>query len=180
MATGVAVGMVANEEVARDLVQEALLQAYLSLERLRDGRRFQSWLYGIVLNVCRSHLRDRKSNTLSLEDVAGGQRLPAAWAGAADPWELAEERELRRKVLEAVQALAPRDRYEIFVPRPFDPEAAAAIHAAREEARRFGESRVGTEHLLLAVLRQRRAAAHGCWGAWASSSTMLDRRRNRG
>ncbi|MBD0363622.1 MAG: hypothetical protein ICV55_12760, partial [Coleofasciculus sp. C3-bin4] len=52
-------GMVANEDVAQDLVQEAMLQAYLCLDRLQDDKRFQNWLYGIVLNVCRSHIRDR-------------------------------------------------------------------------------------------------------------------------
>ncbi|MGH2542180.1 MAG: RNA polymerase sigma factor, partial [Ardenticatenaceae bacterium] len=53
MAERVAMGMVSQIELARDLAQEAMLQAYLSLGSLRDDRRFQSWLYGIVLNVCR-------------------------------------------------------------------------------------------------------------------------------
>ncbi|GHP00123.1 hypothetical protein KSF_101700 [Reticulibacter mediterranei] len=45
---------VADEEVARELVQEALLQAYLSLQQLRDGSRFKNWFYGITLHVCQS------------------------------------------------------------------------------------------------------------------------------
>ncbi len=60
----VAAGMVGDRDLARDLAQEAMLQAYLSLDRLRDADRFGSWLYGIVLNVCRSHLRDQKASLL--------------------------------------------------------------------------------------------------------------------
>jgi RNA polymerase sigma factor (sigma-70 family) len=37
-----------------DIVQEAFLQAFLALKRLRDPDRFAGWLAGIVLNVCRS------------------------------------------------------------------------------------------------------------------------------
>src|SRR5947209_11832515 len=88
----VAIGMVANEEVARDLVQEALLQAYLSLRRLREAERFKSWLYGIVLNVCRSYLREQKGSFLSLHGDSGARRFdPLALAAeAADPCHVAE------------------------------------------------------------------------------------------
>jgi hypothetical protein len=41
--------MVGRVDIAQELVQEAFLQAYLSLDRLRDDDRFQSWLCGIVL-----------------------------------------------------------------------------------------------------------------------------------
>ena len=45
MGLRVARGVVRDDDTARDLAQEAMLQAYLSLGRLRDGARFQSWLY---------------------------------------------------------------------------------------------------------------------------------------
>jgi RNA polymerase sigma-70 factor (ECF subfamily) len=43
--------MVSRVDIAQELVQEAFLQAYLSLDRLRDDNRFQSWLCGIVLTL---------------------------------------------------------------------------------------------------------------------------------
>ena len=52
--------MIADEWVARELAQEAILQAYLSLNHLKDASRFKSWLYGITLNICRSYLRIRR------------------------------------------------------------------------------------------------------------------------
>src|SRR6266496_2263209 len=63
----VALGMVPNQAVAEELVQEAMLQAYLSLDHLREEASFASWLHGIVLNVCRNHLRHRKRDGLLWE-----------------------------------------------------------------------------------------------------------------
>jgi len=108
MARRVAVCMVSDDDVARELTQEAMLQAYLSLSHLRDDAAFKSWLYGIVLNICRSYLRDQRT-VLSWEDIAGGVRFGAVSFADAEPdpqW-AAEERELHRKVLEAVKALPP-------------------------------------------------------------------------
>jgi RNA polymerase sigma factor (sigma-70 family) len=42
---------------ADDAVQDAFLQAFLALDRLRDPGRFAGWLGGIVANVCRAQLR---------------------------------------------------------------------------------------------------------------------------
>jgi RNA polymerase sigma factor (sigma-70 family) len=61
MVRHIAGSMVANEESARELVQEALLQAYLSLDHLRDAVRFKSWLYGIYTQ-CLSQLYSRTEN----------------------------------------------------------------------------------------------------------------------
>jgi RNA polymerase sigma factor (sigma-70 family) len=45
----------ANE--AEDVVQEAFLAAFLGLKALRDADGFRPWIFGIVVNVCRSRLR---------------------------------------------------------------------------------------------------------------------------
>jgi RNA polymerase sigma factor (sigma-70 family) len=104
--------LIGNEDGAQDLAQEAMLQAYLSLDNLHDPARFKSWLCGIVLNVCRSHLRDRKIVSFSLEAIIGGlQFYPAPFSGAVvTPEKIAEERELYRIVLEAVNTLSAGDR----------------------------------------------------------------------
>jgi RNA polymerase sigma factor (sigma-70 family) len=112
MSKRVALGMVANEQVAKELAQEAMLQAYLSLNHLRDEGRFKSWLYGIVLNVCRSYLRDQKIDYFSWEAMRGGVRFEAIGFSslAPDPQEAAETRELHQLVLKAVNALSPKNR----------------------------------------------------------------------
>ncbi len=112
MARQVALGMVKREHLAKDLAQEALLQAYLSLNHLRQADRFKSWLYGIVLNVCRSYLRDQKVNFFSWEALQGGVRGEdfQRFDPLPDPQQVFEARELHRLVLEAINALSSKNR----------------------------------------------------------------------
>ena len=102
--------LIAVEEIARELAQEAIVQAYLSLDHLRDPVSFKSWLYGITLNVCRGYLRDQKGNVLSLESLIGGMRCDTVCDAVIDPQSVAEERELRHTVFQVVQNLPPGDR----------------------------------------------------------------------
>jgi RNA polymerase sigma factor (sigma-70 family) len=107
-----AMRLVAREDRAQELAQEAMLQAYLSLDRLREPARFKSWLCGIVLNVCRSHLRDREITFFSLEAIIDGLQFYAVplFSVPVTPEKIAEERELHRIVLDAINALASKDR----------------------------------------------------------------------
>lgn len=113
MARQLAVSMVSNNSIARELVQEAMLQAYLSLKFLRDERRFKSWLYGITLNVCRSYLRDQKIDFFSWEAMAGGMQLDLNLlpnGTPPDPQQAAEAQELHQLVLAAINTLSARNR----------------------------------------------------------------------
>lgn len=111
MVQRVAYKMMRDQELARDLAQEAILAAYLSLEHLRDDERFASWLYGITLNVCRSRLRERNVPTLSFEEIAGGLRFEALpFSSEPDPQTIAETRELYERILDAVNALSKENR----------------------------------------------------------------------
>lgn len=100
------------EDLAQDLVQDAMLQAYLSIEKLNDPTRFKSWLYGIVLNLCRNDLRRRQVICFSLEIMIGNlaaQPLPIA-GNLPDPQLVAEQKELQNTLLEAVNTLSPKNR----------------------------------------------------------------------
>ena len=112
MARRIAIGIVAHEEIARELAQEAMLQAYFSLDRLRDAERFRNWLCGIVLNVCRSYVRNQKADYFSLEALTGGLRFEAipVVSMEPDPQEAVEARELHQLVMQAVNALSPKNR----------------------------------------------------------------------
>lgn len=112
MVKRIVIGKVSHEEIARELVQETFLHAYLSLSHLRDDSRFKNWLYGIALNVCRGYLREQKSAVLSLEDLVGGMYYDtsAVLDMMVDPQTLVEERELQRFVFDVVQSLSPKDR----------------------------------------------------------------------
>jgi RNA polymerase sigma-70 factor (ECF subfamily) len=49
--------MTRSAEDARDLAQEAFIQAYRSLASFRGQSRFSTWLYRIAMNLCLTHLK---------------------------------------------------------------------------------------------------------------------------
>jgi RNA polymerase sigma factor (sigma-70 family) len=55
----VARGLLRTREDTEDVTQEALLQAYLGLDRLRDPQRFGSWVAAIAANLAKMRLRER-------------------------------------------------------------------------------------------------------------------------
>jgi hypothetical protein len=52
-----------DADLADDAVQEAILQALLSLDSLRQPAQLGAWLVGIGLNVCRRWLRSRPTSS---------------------------------------------------------------------------------------------------------------------
>jgi len=48
-----------NREDARDAAQEVFLRVYKYLGRFRSDQDFAAWLYRIIVNVCRDHVRKR-------------------------------------------------------------------------------------------------------------------------
>ena len=106
--------MVNDPELAHDLAQDAFLEAFLSLEYLRDPGRFRSWLYGLALNVCRSYQRSPHRDTCSLEELSGGlYREPSD--GGPTPEEIIERLDLWRTLLNAVQRLSPPNQAAVLL-----------------------------------------------------------------
>jgi RNA polymerase sigma factor (sigma-70 family) len=117
IALALAFRLIANPETVRDVIQEATLQAFLSLDRLRDTTRFRPWFSGIVLNLCRTWLREQNTRTLSLEALATqGQAVPcSSCLEVPDPSETVEEQELYQLVQEIVQGLSSINRSVIWL-----------------------------------------------------------------
>src|ERR687887_353319 len=71
-ATGLARRLLRDAAEAEDVVQEAVLRAYLALGDLREPSRFGAWLCGIALNLAR--MRRRASRPLEpLDDAPAGE-----------------------------------------------------------------------------------------------------------
>src|SRR5262245_35792269 len=90
---------------AEDVVQDAFLQAMLSLRSLRAQDRFGPWLLGIVSNLCRMHWRARR-NGQALED--GERWITVPFIGTdlqPSPEVLYEARESYNAVMAALATL---------------------------------------------------------------------------
>lgn len=101
-----------HEDLAQELVQESFLQAYLSLEKLQNPARFKSWLYGIVLNICRNDWRRRKVISFSLETMVGNpaDRTTFLADSSLDPQQIAEQEEIRTVLQAAMNTLSHKNR----------------------------------------------------------------------
>ncbi len=64
-----ALRLTANEEDARDVVQEVYLRAWKGIGRFRGDAQFSTWLYRITANTASSHVsRRRRHRSEPLED----------------------------------------------------------------------------------------------------------------
>ncbi len=117
MAQRLATRVIGDRDLAQELVQDAMLQAYLSLGKLNDPTRFKSWLYGIVLNVCRNDLRRRKVMCFSLETMVGNwlDESLAIAANSPNPQLVAEQEELQAALQAAVDTLSPKNHSAILL-----------------------------------------------------------------
>jgi RNA polymerase sigma-70 factor, ECF subfamily len=62
-----AYGMVADSDVAADMVQDALVRAYRKLRRCKNPDNFGGWVIRIVRNRCLDHLKERRRNNVPLD-----------------------------------------------------------------------------------------------------------------
>ena len=74
-----ALGLLADEQEAREIAQEALVKAYAARERYDSSRPFYPWLYRIVRNLAldaRRRARHRAVSGLDAERVVSRERGP--------------------------------------------------------------------------------------------------------
>jgi RNA polymerase sigma-70 factor (ECF subfamily) len=95
--------MTRNAEDAKDLTQDAFVQAYRSLAGFHGRSSFSTWLYRIATNLCLNHLRaTRRQDPVEVDgNVPDVQPDPQAAL-------LAEERD--RALTAAIEALPPQQR----------------------------------------------------------------------
>jgi hypothetical protein len=104
-----------GETDAEDVAQEAFLQAYLGLDRLRDPARFGAWLCAIGVNLAKMRLRERRAFVL-LGDWPDGD-------GREDSVEVAD------LVASALEALPRQEREAVLLSYAglTSPEVAALV-----------------------------------------------------
>jgi RNA polymerase sigma-70 factor (ECF subfamily) len=95
--------VVGHAEDARDIVQEAFVQAFLKLESFRQHSAFYTWLYRITFNITVSQRR-RHRPTVSLDGVKEAANVEPL-DDENSPIEVLEQRERCSQVREAIAQL---------------------------------------------------------------------------
>ncbi len=125
--------LTANEEDARDVVQDAYLKAWRGLKDFRGDARFSTWMYRITAN-CASTLLSRRSRSshdeLSLDEPLADPRPEI------DPEGMAEAGYVRDRMTAALAELPPRLRAVVVLRDIYDlpHEAIAAELGISQEA----------------------------------------------
>lgn len=107
-----------NYEDARDAAQDAFVRAYQSLARFRARAQFSTWLYRIVVNVCKDVYRTRARRPVAVATVGTpdpeDRDDPTLFVDVADPAagpsDHAANRELSRRLTDAIGALPMNQR----------------------------------------------------------------------
>ncbi len=117
-AYSVAYQMLASHDDARDLVQDAFLEVFRTLERFNTQYRFSTWLYRILINKCINYRkRESRRRMFSFSDYGtrnGGDGRQFLLSNLASPektpHEVLENNELRRSIMAALDTLSERHR----------------------------------------------------------------------
>lgn len=104
-----ALRMTGHADVAADLVQSSLVKAYTHIDRCRNPERFGAWLFRILANRCKDHLKSRRRRDASLD----ADPIPQARSND-DPALDAERLELR-DLLQAALRKLPEIQREAFL-----------------------------------------------------------------
>ena len=105
---GHALRMAGNPDEAADLVQRALVQGFQKLRSCREPERVGAWLFRILANLCKDHVRSPRRSDVSMSRLAG------VLTAESDPESDAAGAEIRSRVWGALDALTPEQR-EAFV-----------------------------------------------------------------
>lgn len=110
-----------HTEDAEDAMQEALVQTFRSISRLRDPESFRPWLYRTVRNACLMSRRRRvgePKHIASLDELLpapGTARRLDAPAPQKNPEQLVVNAALRRRLTAALKKLPPEFRMIVFL-----------------------------------------------------------------
>ena len=104
MAVGYGYSILRDFQLAEDAAQEAFLEAYRNLEKLREPAAFPGWFRRIVFKQCDRLIRGKSIATVPLDAAReqAGRKL--------DQSDELEQREMKERVLEAVDALPENER----------------------------------------------------------------------
>jgi RNA polymerase sigma-70 factor (ECF subfamily) len=120
--------MTGNEHDAEDVVQDAFLKAYRSLDRFEQRSQVGSWLYRIAANCAFDVLRRRQRRDGRLESL-DGEEAPEPHAEGPGPERLAQAGDVRRHMDEALERMSARER-AAFVLRHFEGRSVKEIEQA--------------------------------------------------
>ncbi len=112
-----ALGLIGSPEAAMDLSQEAFIRAYRAIKSLDADKKFFTWYYRILKNLCLNYLRDRARHARPFSEV-GDTTLLKLSDQTQETSRMVEQEETKEMVWKAINSLKPQER-EIIILKDF-------------------------------------------------------------
>ncbi len=112
-----ALGIVRSHDAALDLSQDAFVRAYRHINRFDTTKKFFTWYYQILRNLCLNFIRDKKRHARSFSEVDENQ-IKRLTDEHEDASALVEQNELKEALWAAMNDLKPKER-EIITLKDF-------------------------------------------------------------
>lgn len=71
----IALKILGNKSDAEDVMQDALLIAYVNIKKLKNNSQFKAWIKKILVNECKKFIKLKNSNTNMLERYAASKNF---------------------------------------------------------------------------------------------------------
>jgi RNA polymerase sigma-70 factor, ECF subfamily len=107
-------GLLRNREDALEIAQEAFFRAYRKIKSFQGGSSFYTWLYRIAVNLAIDSQRRQKRNPLDFRETMD-RLFEEQNEVARDPFSDVHDRELREKLVSAINDLTPEHRAVIIL-----------------------------------------------------------------
>jgi len=115
----IAYRLMGNPHDANDLAQEALIKVFKSIKNFRGDASFGTWVYHIIINVCRDELRKRsRYHVSSLDEPFNGEDGPINKEVAdlsASPERIYEQKESGEYLQGLINSLNPEYRMVVIM-----------------------------------------------------------------
>jgi RNA polymerase sigma-70 factor, ECF subfamily len=113
----IALGLVRDEQDAREIAQEAFLRVHKGLPEFHGGSSFFTWLYRIVTNLSIDLMRkpSRREAELHFALEADDGESPVLPASDADPYDVVRRGQLSLRIQAALEQLPPYHRGVILM-----------------------------------------------------------------
>lgn len=112
-----ALGFLGSPEAAMDLSQEAFVRAFKAIKRLDANKKFFTWYYRILKNLCLNYLRDRARHARPFSEVGEATLLKVS-DDTQDASRMVEQKEIKEAVWRAINSLQAHER-EIIILKDF-------------------------------------------------------------
>jgi RNA polymerase sigma factor (sigma-70 family) len=110
---------VGEYDAASDILQQVMLQLYLSLPKLRTGEPLKAWLYQVARNRCLDELRRKRAIPFSELEKGTDEEEQSLVETMQDrsplPEEVVERRDVQEILLKAIRALPPKFRAVVLL-----------------------------------------------------------------